>query len=179
MIGRIENKIEQWLIEERLLIEKISDEKSNFNFLIINPIESNKTMNIKQPKGRDDFVSIKIEVKVMDSHIKNIIGLTNQERINFNFDLKMSFINQNVHYKLVKESGILHSFFIRKIIYEDGLSKDRLISEIYNVVHGALLGIMIIQKKFGIPEKELHSGHAISTNFVVPLESLMPELAEK
>lgn len=185
MIWEVGDKIKKWLIDEKLFIKEIGNSKSNFNFIIINPIKKTKTINIWQPKGRNDLVIITIEVKVRDNHKQQISGLLEEERLEFLLDIKRAFIKQRLNYKLIKKDEILQGFIIRRKIYEDGLSKDRLMNEINNVGFGAFYGITMIQKEFGIPTKEISDSieeipdeRVYYTDLIVPPESLIYPLKE-
>jgi hypothetical protein len=59
-----------------------------------------------------------------------------------------------VEFEMEHPENILGKFTITDLIYEDGLSKDRLMASIRKVWKANLQVIWILQKEFGTPEPE-------------------------
>lgn len=113
MIWEIEDKIRNWLNNEKLLIERTSSDTATFLFTIKNPIQKDKTLNIWQPKEKRDFINISSIIRLREYHKNMMYGLSDEERDEFLLNIKQEFIKQRLFYILIEKDGNLKSIIVR------------------------------------------------------------------
>ncbi len=144
----IQDKVQGWLSEEGLYRQTISDENANFHFVINYP--EGHVFDVLQPKGKKDMVLIACATNVSPEHETEIRLLNLEKREKFLWDFRFLLNNHSVDFQLQHPDNILKGFLITDEIYEDGLSKDRLISSIKKIFRAKLQGIWKIQMDFGV-----------------------------
>jgi len=149
-MSKIENRIQKWLSDEGLFRQKVPDENTNFHFIINYP--EGHVLDVIQPKGKEDMILIACATNVSPEHQAEIRKLSAKKRENFIWDLRFLLNNQLVDFQLQHPENILQNFVITEEIFEDGLSKDRLISTVKKIFRAKLQGIWKIQMEFGIGE---------------------------
>lgn len=150
-MSKIENKVQKWLSDEGLFRQKVPDENTNFHFMINYP--EGHVLDVIQPKGKDDMILIACATNVSPEHQSENRKLSNKKRDSFIWDFRFLLNNQFVDFQLQHPDNILQSFLITEEIFEDGLSKDRLISTVKKIFRAKLQGIWKIQMKFGAFEE--------------------------
>ncbi|MGB9936293.1 MAG: DUF2299 domain-containing protein [Methanobacterium sp.] len=156
-MSKIENRIQKWLSDEGFFRQKVPDDNANFHFVINYPEEH--ILDVLQPKGKDDMILIACATNVSPEHQTEIRNLSNEKREEFMWDFRFLLNNHFVDFQLHHPENILQSFLITDEIYEDGLSKDRLISTVKKIFRAKLQGIWKIQKEFGVHEERSNSPH--------------------
>ena len=122
-----EKQIQDWLVEEGIFRQKIPDDNSNFHFLINYP--NNNALDVICPKGKDDQIIIGCATEVSQQE---------QALNSFMLDFELEHPNDE-----------LKRFIITDFIFEDGLTKDRLISTIKKIFKGKLHCIWLLGKTYG------------------------------
>lgn len=154
-MSKVENKVQKWLSDEGYFRQKVPDDNTNFHFIINYP--DGHVMDIIQPKGKEDLIVIGCATNVSPEHISEINTLPDDKKEKFIWDFRFLLNGQFVDFQLDHPNNILQSFVITEEIYEDGLSKDRLISSIKKIFRAKLQGIWKIQQKFGVIDEENRS----------------------
>jgi hypothetical protein len=150
-MSKIENKVQKWLSDEGLFRQKVPDDNANFHFIINYP--QDHVLDVIQPKGKEDVVLIACATNVSPEHQSEIKKLKAKKREQFMWDFRFLLNSQLVDFQLQHPENILQSFLITEEIFEDGLSKDRLISTVKKIFRAKLQGIWKIQMEFGIGEE--------------------------
>ncbi|MBM4242131.1 MAG: DUF2299 domain-containing protein [Euryarchaeota archaeon] len=148
---KIEDRVQKWLSDEGLFRQKVADGSANFHFVINFP-EGN-IIDVFQPKGKNDLIVIGCATNVSPEHLSEIKKLSDKEREDFIWDLRFMLNTQSVDFQFQHPENVLQNFIISKEIFEDGLTKDRLISSIKKVFRAKLQCIWKIQKEFGPGEE--------------------------
>lgn len=148
----LENKIQKWLSDEGLFRQKVPDENSNFHFLIHYP--EGHVMDVIQPKGKMDMVIIGCATNVSKEHLDEMNKMSLKDREDFIWDFRFSLNNYSVDFQIQHPQNVLNNFIVTKEIFEDGLTKDKLISTIKKIFRAKIQGVWRIQKKFGVHEKD-------------------------
>ena len=153
----MKDRIKGWLVEEEMLVREIQDARSRFRFLIMFPRDH--YMEVAQPLASTDMVIIISPTSVNPEH-REIMGRSRPEqRAEFIWALRFVMNTLAVDFEMDHPENILGKFTITDQIYEDGLSKDRLMSAIRKVWRANLQVIWILQKEYGGPEsKEKETG---------------------
>ncbi|MEN4018791.1 MAG: DUF2299 family protein [Methanobacterium sp.] len=154
-MSKIENKVQKWLSDEGLFRQKVPDENANFHFIINYP--EGHILDVIQPKGKEDMVLIACATNVSPEHQTEIRKLKLEKKENFIWEFRFLLNSQFVDFQLQHPENILQSFLITDEIFEDGLSKDRLISSVKKIFRAKLQGIWKIQMEFGVYEEEAKS----------------------
>jgi len=150
-MSKIENKVQKWLSDEGLFRQKVPDENANFHFVINYP--EGHILDVIQPKGKEDMVLIACATNVSPEHQTEIRKLKPEKKDEFIWELRFLLNSQFVDFQLQHPENILQSFLITDEIFEDGLSKDRLISSVKTIFRAKLHGIWKIQMEFGMYEE--------------------------
>jgi hypothetical protein len=148
----MKDRIKGWLVEEEMLVKEIQDAHSRFRFLIMFPRDH--YMEVAQPLAGTDMVIIISPTNVSPEH-REIMGRSRPEqRAEFIWALRFVMNTLSVDFEIDHPENILDKFTITDQIYEDGLSKDRLMSAIRKVWRANLQVIWILQKEYGGPESK-------------------------
>lgn len=154
-MSKIENKIQKWLSDEGLFRQKVPDDNANFHFMINYP--EGHVLDIIQPKGKEDMVLIACATNVSPEHQTEIRKLNTDKKDKFMWEFRFLLNNQFVDFQLQHPENVLQSFLITDEIFEDGLTKDRLISSVKKIFRAKLQGIWKIQMEFGMHEDSLQN----------------------
>ena len=107
-----------------------------------------------EPASCPSFTSIPSSTSVNPGH-REIMGRSRpDQRAEFIWALRFVTNTFSVDFEMDHPENILEKFTITDSIYEDGLSKDRLMSAIRKVWKANLQVIWILQKEYGGPEQE-------------------------
>jgi len=150
----LEDKIKQWLIEEDLLGQIVDDENANFHFIVNYP--EDHVIDVIQPKGKEDLILIACATSVGPEHLSKIRELSESKREEFLWQVRFSLNKFLVDFQLEHPRNILESYLVTDEIYNDALTKDRLISTIKKVFKAKLHVLWLIQKRFGEKKDEMH-----------------------
>jgi len=154
-MSEIENKVQKWLSDEGFFRQKVPDDNANFHFIINYP--EDHILDVIQPKGKEDMVLIACATNVSPEHQAKIRKLKLEKKENFMWEFRFLLNGQFVDFQLQHPENILQSFLITDEIFEDGLSKDRLISSVKKIFRAKLQGIWKIQMEFGMYEERSKS----------------------
>lgn len=149
---KIEDKVQKWLSDEGIFRQKVSDDNSNFHFVINYP--EGHVMDVFEPKGKNDLIVVGCATNVSPEHLSEIKKLSKEKKENFIWDLRFLMNAQPVDFQFQHPENILQSFIISTEIFEDGLTKDRLISSIKMVFRAKLQCVWKIQREFGHGEEK-------------------------
>ncbi|HOK72303.1 MAG TPA: DUF2299 family protein [Methanothermobacter sp.] len=150
----LEGKIKTWLSEEGLLRQIVDDENANFHFIVNYP--EDHVMDIIQPKGKKDLILVACATSVSPEHLSKIRELSESKREEFLWQVRFSLNRFLVDFQLEHPGNVLESYLVTDEIYNDALTKDRLISTIKRVFKAKLHILWLIQKKFGGKKDEVH-----------------------
>jgi len=142
-----EKIIKKWLVEEGLFKEQISDETSNFHFLINYPNEH--VLDLIQPKHKEDMILIGCASEITPEQVALIKDSPNKKREKFIWDIRFALNQFLLDFELEHPDNVLNRFVISEEIYEDGLTKNNLILSIKKVFKGKLQCIWITGNTFG------------------------------
>jgi hypothetical protein len=146
----MKERIKGWLTEEGMLIEEVHDADSHFRFLIMFP--KDHYIEVVQPIAGTDMVLIVSSTSVSPEHREIMERSRPEQRAEFIWALRFVTNTFSVDFEMDHPENILERFTITDLIYEDGLSKDRLMSTIRKVWKVNLQVIWILQKEYGGPE---------------------------
>jgi hypothetical protein len=148
MVKRLDDKVQKWLSDVGIFRKKVPDENTNFHYIINYPQEN--VMDVIQPKGNFDLVVIGCATNVSPQHLDGMKKLSTSKQEEFIWDLRYMLNSQGVDFQLQHPNNVLESFLITAEIYEDGLTKDRLISTIKTIFRAKIQCVWKIQQEFGI-----------------------------
>lgn len=144
---KVENEVQKWLSDVGIFRKKVPDDNTNFHFIINYPEEN--VMDVIQPKGNPDLVVIGCATNVSPEHTDEMRKLSSTQKEEFIWDLRYMLNGQGVDFQLQHPNNILESFLITSEIYEDGLTKDRLIYTIKKIFRSKIQCVWKIQQEFG------------------------------
>jgi hypothetical protein len=139
--------IQKWLADEGLFRQKVVDENANFHFSI--ELGPGNAIDVVQPKGKEDLIIIGSGVTVSPEHLRKISQLNKKRKENFLWNFRLALNQMEIGLNLNHPDNVLHFFAVNDSIYEDGLSKDRLISTVNKIARAKIHGIWLVQQEFG------------------------------
>ncbi len=142
-----EQQVRNWLLEEDILRERIYDENANFHYIINFP--SNNTMDIINPKTKEDVLIIGCATEVSQEEQEIIKSTSKDINQEFIWNVRFSLNEMLLDFELEHPNDQLTRFIITEDIFEDGLSKHVLIKSIKKVFKGKLQCIWILGKTYG------------------------------
>ena len=151
MTNEIEDNVQKWLSDVGVFRQKIPDDNSNFHFIINYP--GDNVMDVMQPKQNPDLVVIGCATNVSPEHLTEMRNLSPKKRDNFIWDLRFMINTQGVDFQLRHPENVLESFLITAEIFQDGLTKDKLVSTIKNVFRAKIMCVWKIQRELGFEEE--------------------------
>lgn len=148
LVKKVDDKVQKWLSDMGIFRNKMPDDNTNFHFIINYPEEN--VMDVIQPKGNPDLVVIGCATNVSPEHSSEMKTLSDSKKEDFVWDLRYMLNSKDVDFQLSHPGNVLESFLITSEIYEDGLTKDRLISTIKKVFRAKIQCVWKIQQEFGM-----------------------------
>ena len=145
---KLDDKVQKWLSDIGIFRNKMPDDNTNFHFIINYPEEN--VMDVIQPKGNPDLVVIGCATNVSPEHLSEMRNLSDSKKNDFIWDFRYMLNSKDVDFQLSHPNNVLESFLITAEIYEDGLTKDRLISIIKQVFRAKIQCVWKIQQEFGM-----------------------------
>ena len=142
-----EEQVRNWLLEEDIIREKIYDENANFHYLINFP--NNNTMDIINPKSKEDVLIIGCATEVSQEEQRIIKSSPKDMNQEFIWKIRFSLNEMFLDFELEHPNDQLTRFIITEDIFEDGLTKHVLIKTIKKVFKGKLQCIWILVKTYG------------------------------
>lgn len=144
----MKERIKGWLVEEEILVEEVQDAGSRFRFLVMFP--KDHYMELVQPLTGTDLVLVLSPTSVSPEHREIMEKARPEQRAEFIWALRFVMNTFPVDFEMEHPENILAKFTITDLIYEDGLSKDRLMASIRKVWKANLQVIWILQKEYGV-----------------------------
>ena len=151
----MQDRVKGWLVEEDIFVEEVRDADSRFRFLVMFPRDH--YMEVVQPLASPDMLLVLSPTSVSPEHQEIMARSRPEQRAEFIWALRFVMNTFSVDFEMEHPENILGKFTITDVIYEDGLSKDRLMGSIRKVWKANLQVIWILQKEYGSPgpqEKE-------------------------
>jgi hypothetical protein len=104
--SKIKQRIQDYLLDEGLLRQKISDPKLDFGFRFIFPPGKDplgrpigRNMVVIHPKDKN-LIIVSLGVQISKLHIKALESLENRKKMNYFMDLRKSFLLKDVFYRI-------------------------------------------------------------------------------
>jgi hypothetical protein len=153
-LDELVRKIKDWCTDEGIFKNKVPDDNANFHFILNFPPNIPHTIDLIQPKGKEDLIVIVCSTLISPEHLEKIKGLSIKDRMDFLWELKFLLGNRPTQFSMHHPDGILQNLQIVAHIYFDGLTKDRFMKVLGDVYASKLLAVWKIQQKFGSKETE-------------------------
>lgn len=142
----MKERIRQWLAEESVPMKEIPD-TSAFNYQINYPVGSSMYLHLAQPSDHM-YVLIRVVVELAPYTLK-IRGLGPEKREDLFARLGMSLNVFPTFYRLeISSERVLEAVEVSDIVYEDGLSKDRLMLSIRQVYKTVQQAMILMEREF-------------------------------
>lgn len=139
-------KVRLWLEQERILDRVLDREDNAFHFLVA---YNSKVYRCLQPKEAPDKVVLVTTTRLSPDHQTALSVLDDTRREKFYWELRLAFLHRATFGLRIDDGGLLQEFTLSKVIYEDGLTKDRLMGDLHRLHDTNLAGIWCIQRRFG------------------------------
>ncbi len=104
--SKIKHLIHDYLLDEGLLREKITDPKVEFGFRFIFPPgkdplgrQVGRNMVVFRPKNKN-LIIMSLGIQISDPHIKALDSLEKNKKMNFFMDLRKSFLLRDVFFRI-------------------------------------------------------------------------------
>lgn len=148
----MQEKIQNWLIEEGYKVSKQNDPKTYFT--IIAEHGTGMKIGVSQSLESTDRITVSGTVEFPEDGLH---GLAQDERLNLLWDLRFALMASELMFVMVPNGQLPNKVHILKNVWYDGLTKDRFMNVAQRVVEGKLLTMWKFNQKLGAPEpKENH-----------------------
>jgi hypothetical protein len=142
-------KVLNWLTEEGIYRDKISDEQANYHFKIESPTGSGRIADIVQPKQRDDLILVISGVSLAKEHSDGLKSKSKKEREDILWDMRFELLFRNSDFSMIPSAEELQTIqFIRPLHFE-GLTKNVLMDAIREDWKCHLFVVWKMQRLFG------------------------------
>ncbi len=139
--SKIKKLIQDYLLDEGLLREKISDSKVDFGYQFIFPPgkdplgrQVGRSMVVFRPKNKN-IILVSLGIQISDPHVKALDSLEKNRKLNYFMDLRKSFLLRDVFFRIdIKNNRyeIMDQYFLDK---EENLSKNsffKIVRKVFN-----------------------------------------------
>ncbi|TFG07061.1 MAG: DUF2299 domain-containing protein [Promethearchaeota archaeon] len=98
--GNLKSLIQEYLLDEGILRQKISDSKVDFGFIFtFPPGPRSQQMSVFKPKDKN-FLNIVVRIQLSKQHANKLTSLKNNKGFQFFNDLKKYFLIKEVYFKI-------------------------------------------------------------------------------
>lgn len=138
-------RVVNWIKEEGYDPIEVTHLNKNANYFATIKVSEKKGFNIVFPsKNLDSLLIIAILRLKKDFQIE-YMALQRLDKNRLFFDIKIALLQMNVHFDIRDGVESINIFEVKKVIYFDGLTKDKLFDTIYSVGNS----VEIIKVKLG------------------------------
>ncbi|MFX1275009.1 MAG: DUF2299 family protein [Promethearchaeota archaeon] len=142
----IKELIQEYLLDEGILREKLSNPKLEFGFLIAFPpgLNTGNKLNVFMPKNKD-FIIISIGTQISQEHA-NSLNSIGEKKMHFFMSLRKLFLSKNVYFRIDAQNNrfeISDQIFLKK---NGSISKNSLYKGIRKVFNTAMYANTILQE---------------------------------
>ncbi len=143
---KIKDMIQDYLLDEGILREKLSNPKIEFGFLISFPpgLNNGQKLNIFMPKNKD-FLIISIGTQINQDQV-NTLNSLGEKKIHFFMNLRKLFLSKDVFFRIDSQNNryeISDQIFLKS---NGTISKNSLYKGIRKVFNVALYANTVLQE---------------------------------
>ena len=150
--SKIKNLIQDYLLDEGLLREKLSDPKLDFGFRFIFPPgqdplgrEVGRNMVVLRPKNKN-LIIVSLGIQISEPHVNALNSLEENKKLSFFIDLRKFFLLKDVFFRIdIKNHRyeIIEQFFLDN---NDTISKNSFYKTVQKVFNcGAYSNIILTE----------------------------------
>ena len=147
-IKEVKKKVLTWFREERFSHEEILDPNTHFNFGIK---VSGSTLHVVQSVQNSDSIFVAANLILNPMQLDLLNKMSKNKRRKFFWNLRLALVsNKSVLEFLIKPNppeDIREIFISSKRIFYDALTKDRLLSIIYDVYKAIIMTVWILEQE--------------------------------
>jgi hypothetical protein len=164
--SKIKELIQEYLSQEGLLKENLTDPKLEFGFkFVFPPVPMGKIMFVIKPKNKN-IIIITIGTQISEPHVNALNALENSKKLQFFLDLRKFFLLKDVYFRIDLEENryeISEQMFVEK---EGTITKNNFYNSVRKVFNCDAYSNIILEEYCSgkvkpesfIKTKELSSG---------------------
>ena len=145
--GDIQQKISSWLVEENYGVKV--QENPNVYFVINAQHPTGIGLAIGQEVGKKDRLVISASLNLDEDAQKRLRSLPEKERQDILWDIRFGLIALDVQFQMIPNGNMPTVIQVSKLLYYDGVTKDRFMGLVQKVTDSLLLVVWKLQRKFG------------------------------
>jgi hypothetical protein len=153
----VAKKVREWLVEDGLYKDKVTDENADFHFLAEIPPNSRQFIDVVFPKNRDDMIVIASGVRLADEHYSALMSLSSERREELLWDIRFKLLFLETGFQIVPGVQDPRIFQFTRELYFDGLNKNVFMDALKQIYRCKLFIVWTMQKLFGGSGEEIHS----------------------
>ena len=161
---KVKDLIQDYLLDEGILREKLKNPKLEFGFLISFPpgLNNGHKLNVFMPKGKD-FIIISLGTQINQEHVNALNSLGEKKAIFF-LNLRKLFLSKDVFFRIDAQNNryeISDQIFLKQ---NNAISKNSLFKGIRRVFNIAMYANTILQEfcMGKVSQEDLDSGSNFS-----------------
>ena len=136
-------QIQEWLAEDRWKVRK--DTSDDAVWLLVAEDDAGRKIMLGQMKGFPDLVVIQADLTIGENDQQSLSRLDASERDEFLWDLRLALLRFGVEFNGISDP--LQRVALTHRIYEDGLTKDRLMGRVLKIKDALVLTVWMLQRK--------------------------------
>ncbi|ADC64754.1 Protein of unknown function DUF2299 [Ferroglobus placidus DSM 10642] len=149
MRDEIVRRVRDWLVEEGIYKDRVTDENADHHFIAEVPPSSGQLIDIIFPKSREDLVAIVSGVKLSDEHHARLMSLKAEKRDEILWKMRFDLLFLPTGFQILPSAENPQIFQFVRELYFDGLNKNLFIEAVNQVYRCKLFVIWTMQRLFG------------------------------
>ncbi len=152
------NRVRRWLTQEQFILKVTPDLKADLNIEVAFGPNDWRRVNVAFPKKVEDVISLQTGMELSDYHAPMFGRLTQQEKTEFLWDLRLALVAYRVSFDVPPEPKPNYLVHVWKYIYFDGLTKNLFMDALNEVYLTVTLAQLKIIQKFGWVGEPIETG---------------------
>lgn len=148
-IDEMSRTIRNWLSDEGIYKDKLTDDKAHFHFIAEFPQGSGRGIDIIQPKNRDDLILVGNGLMIAQEHSDKLKELAVLEKTEFLWDIRFGLLFRESGFNMLPDGTNPKTVQFTREIHYDGLNKNKLMEVIRENLRCNLFVMWKFNKQFG------------------------------
>ncbi len=149
MKEEVVRKVREWLVEEGIYKDRITDENADYHFIAEVPPDSRQYIDVLFPKNRYDMVVVASGIKLADEHYRSLMSMSSERRNELLWEMRFTLLFLPTGFQILPNVNDPQLFQFTRELYFDGLNKNIFMDAVKQVHRCKLYVIWKMQKISG------------------------------
>jgi hypothetical protein len=142
--------VKEWLAEEGILKADVPDERAVFHYIVEFPPGSNQVSDVVKPVDKD-FIVVVSGIVLAENHYRALHSLPPEKKKKMIHRWKMDLLFREAEFRMVPDAENVQRVEFSIPIYEDELTKSKLMGALREIFKCKLYIIWNVQHEFDKP----------------------------